>query len=243
MQDNNQHTTTAIWTLDTFTLEYGWRCPLARKPEAFSNFISMFDESKPTALILEANDKGAQFLRSTAPEHVTVFDSYSDYRFFIRRKHAFEMLIIVSPRIYPEQGVHAIQYFPRTLHLGVGCQRHASVTMAKHILHKVEKEGFCIDSIATIGSIEDKKNEPLLTELRSLCSKADLFFFPAAELAKMPIPNPSDKVFESSGCYGVAESAALICATNGKVVMERVKCKVPVGDKIQHYTLAIAQSY
>lgn len=243
MQNNTQHISPTIWTLDTFTYEYGWRCSLRRSSQALNNIISMFDENKQTALILDCNDKGARFLRNTKPEHVTIFNSFSDYRFFIRRNHTFDLLILVSPRMYPEQDIPTVQYFPRILHLGIGCQRNASKTLAKHILHKVEKEGFSIESIATIGSIADKKDEPLLTELRSLCNKANLFFYSASELAKMPIPNPSEKVFESSGCYGVAESAALICATNGKIVMERVKCKVPVNDKIQHYTLSIAQSY
>ncbi len=232
-----------MWTLDTFSIEYNWKNALAKNPDAFKSILALFDEGVQTAIVLEACDKGTEYLSNNAPENVTVFRSYSDYRFFIRRKHGFELLILVSPRNYPEQEVPTLQFYPRSLHLGVGCQRQASTNIAKHLLGKLTAEGYCLDSLATIGTIEEKKDEPLMAELHKLCPRAKMCVHPAEELAKVNIPNPSEKVFETSGCYGIAESAALIENANSKIVIENKKCKIEVGGKIQHYTYALAQEY
>lgn len=238
-----QSDNTGLWALDTLAQQYGWRNSLARKHQSLNRVISLFVAGKPTALILDADDEGSKYLRETAPEHVTVFRFFSDYRFQIRRKNiSFAALIIVSPRLYPTQDIPTLQFFPRTLHLGVGCQKLASTTIAQQLLSEIRTAGFSPESIATIGSIELKKDEPLLAELQKLCPRAHLRIYSAEELSKVKIPNPSDKVFEVTGCYGVAESAALIEETDSKLVIEKQKSKVTIGDKIQHYTFALAQS-
>lgn len=229
------------WALEVLAHQYGWKNPLVRNQAEMDTIISLFDDEVPTALVLETDDEGTRHLRSTAPQHVTVFDSVSDFRFFSRRKHSFSLLIAVTPKDIADQGIPTLHLLPTSLHLGVGCQKGASITMAKQLLAEIQKKGFSTDSIVAISTIDTKRDEPLLQELKRLCPRAKLRFHAPAELAKVTIPNPSQKVFESSGCYGIAESSALIEAPSGKMLIENQKRKAEVNGKIQHFTFALAQ--
>lgn len=238
MEENKK---SEIWALEVLAHQYGWKNPLVRNTDEMDRIINLFDEEVPTALVLETEDEGTKYLRNTAPQHVTVFDSVSDFRFYSRRKHPFSLLIAVSPKDIADQGIPTLHFIPTSLHLGVGCQKGASVTMAKQLLAEIHKKGFSTDSIVAISTIDAKRDEPLLQELKRLCPRAELRFHAPAELAKVNIPNPSQKVFESSGCYGIAESSALIEAPSGKMLIENQKRKAEVNGKIQHFTFALAQ--
>jgi precorrin-4 C11-methyltransferase len=67
-----------------------------------------------------------------------------------------------------------------------------------------------------------------------------LKIYTADELNKVKIPNPSDKVFEVTGCYGVAESSAKCPNKHSVLVIEKQKGSMNVNGKISHYTYALA---
>lgn len=230
-----------LWELDIIARKSGWRLARPQMQEALDRVIDLADEGADIALVIDADDEGAETLRRAESENVVVFGAISDYRYYVRRQHGFAAVVLVSPRKFDAEDIPCVHYYPVCLHLGVGCQRQASPTIARKLLGEVNASGFSSDAIATIGSIDTKKDEPLMRELKGLCPKAELHFFPAEALAKVKIPNPSDKVFESSGCYGVAEAAALIENEKGKVLIERQKKKIEVGGKIQHYTFALSR--
>lgn len=237
-----QSDNTGLWALDTLAKEYGWGVSKLKRLQ-MNKVIANFVNQKPTALVIECEDEGTKMLEETCPQHVKIFRSFSDYKFFARRNAdvKYEVLIIVSAKTYPAQEVPTIQYFPPCLHLGVGCQKLAPVEIAPQLIDEIKLAGFAPEAIATIGSIELKKDEPLLAELCKLLPQASLKIYTAEELAKIKIPNPSDKVFEVTGCYGVAESSAKAPNKKGIFVIEKQKGKITVDDKISHYTYALAQ--
>jgi len=77
--------------------------------------------------------------------------------------------------------------------------------------------------------------------LKELIPTASFEIYPADVLAKIKIPNPSDKVFEVTGCYGVAESSAKAANIHGMLVVEKQKGTYTNDGKISHYTYAIAE--
>jgi len=236
-----QSDNTGLWALDTIAKDYDWGVKRLKRLQ-MNKVIAAFVNQQPTALVIECEDEGTKHMESTCPAFVKVFRSFNDYKFYCRKNAVqYDLLIIISPKTYPTQEVPTIQYFPRCLHLGVGCQKLAPVAIAEQLISEINLAGYATESIATIGSIELKKDEPLLDRLCQLMPWAQLKIYSAEELAKIKIPNPSDKVFEVTGCYGVAESSAKAPNIHGTLVIEKQKGKITVDDKISHYTYALAQ--
>ncbi len=234
--DNN-----GLWALDTLAKDYGWNLG-KQKRLAMNKAIATFVNGKPTALILECEDEGTKAMENTCPKHVKIFNSYNDYKAYVRRKRKnFELIITVSPKIYPNEGIPMLQYFPPCLHLGMGCQKMAPTEIAYQILEDIKMAGYAKESIISINTIELKKDEPSLKELKEQMPWAEIKIYSAKQLAKIKIPNPSDKVFAVTGCYGVAESAAKAHDTHSILVVEKQKGSLNVDGKICHYTYAIAQ--
>lgn len=238
-----------LWALDTLHRDYGWA--VSKLPRTSMNkAIATFVNGRPTALVLEVENDGTKYMESTCPSHVRLFRSFADFRNH-HDKEPFELLILVSPHQHPHTDIPTLRYFPPCLHLGVGCQKLADISIAPQLIREVEMAGYASQSIATINSIELKKDEPLLAELCRLLPQAKLCIYTAETLAKIKIPNPSDKVFEVTGCYGVAEASAKAHDKHCRLVIEKQKGKIVTettnastskkeGGKIQHYTYALA---
>ncbi len=131
----------------------------------------------------------------------------------------------------------ALVYHPKTLALGVGCERGADPaelialaeeTLVKHDLAKA--------SISAVFSITLKAAEPAIHALADHLGVTARFF--DAETLEQQAPrlaNPSDLVFKETGCHGVAEGAALAAVgDDGTLIAEKTKSK--------RTTLAIARA-
>jgi len=79
--------------------------------------IAAFVNKKPTALLLNVRDKGTEYLEQSCPEHVQIFNKFSDIPL-----DQFELVITVGPFIY-EAEIKMVSYFPKVLHLGIGCRK------------------------------------------------------------------------------------------------------------------------
>lgn len=240
-----QSDNTGLWALDTIASDYGWGMRKMKRVQS-NRAIASFVNGNPTALVIECEDDGTKEMAKTCPAHVRIFRSYEDYRAYCRMKDvSYPLTIIISAKLYPQTpptgNGDIIQYFPRCLHLGVGCQKLAPIGIGEQLIGELEIAGYSTEAIATIGSIELKKNEPLLARLCELIPHAKLQIFSAEELSKIKIPNPSEKVFEVTGCYGVAEASAKAANRKGLLVIEKQKGKYASEGKISHYTYALAQ--
>ena len=240
-----QSDNTGLWALDTIAREYGWGMTKMKRLQS-NRAIASFVNEKPTALIIECEDEGTKYMEKTCPQHVRIFRSYKDYKIYCRNNDAgYALTIIVSPKVYPQMpptgNGDVLQFFPHCLHLGIGCQKLAPVEIAEQLIGELEVAGYSAQSIATIGTIELKKDEPLLARLCELIPHAEQKIYTAQELSKIKIPNPSEKVFEVTGCYGVAEASAKAPNRKGLLVIEKQKGKYAANGKISHYTYALAQ--
>jgi cobalt-precorrin 5A hydrolase / precorrin-3B C17-methyltransferase len=124
-----------------------------------------------------------------------------------------EVLLRVSETT-AETGQRTLHYHPRTLVLGMGCERGADPAEAIALADEVlAQHGLSPLSLAAIASIELKADEPAVHAVAGHFG-VPCRFFTAAELEhEAPrLANPSEIVFAETGCHGVAEGAALALA-------------------------------
>lgn len=223
-----------LWALDTLDRTYGWQ--VEATPAQMNRAIFTFVQKQPTALLLEIRDRGTAALEQTRPEHVQVFYRREDLDLT-----RFGLLIAVTPRLLPEvpDGVPVLAFRPPVLHLGFGCRKECDPAgIPAFIEARLCDSGFSPKAVATVGTIELKKDEPLLQELLGRWPWARPGIYPAETLAAIDVPNPSEKALAATGSAGVAEAAALASAHGGPLWIEKQKGRLTEGND---FTFALAQ--
>lgn len=224
-----QSDNTGLWALDTLARRFDWRTSASHAE--MNNMISLFVGNQPTALLLDVRDRGTDYLERTLPKHVSVF-----YRFEDIRPEAFRLIIAVTPFIYTAN-VPILYYRPRVLHVGIGCRRDSAPEgVAEHMAAVMEAHRLSPLAIRSVATIELKKDEPLFHALAQTW-EAEKHVYRADELADITVPNPSQKVFDTTGVWGVAESAAQRASGGGRLVMEKQKGVLSASSD---FTLAVA---
>ena len=218
-----------VWALDLLAARFGWQTACSH--EEMNRAIARFVNQERVALLLDIKDKGTAWLERTLPPYVKVYYHYVDISF-----EETDLLIAVTPYEY-EAPVQALYYRPQVLHLGVGCKKQCVPDgIAEYIEEVMRSHGLSPLSLATVGTIELKKDEPLLKALQERWKQAKVCIYSAEELSGLEIPHPSQKVYEVTGVYGVAESAALKSSGGGKWLLEKQKGELVTG---AHFTFAV----
>ncbi|PNE26520.1 precorrin-4 C(11)-methyltransferase [Tannerella sp. oral taxon 808] len=228
-----QSDNTGLWALDTLARRFDWRTEITTgcMRAEMNRVISLFVGNEPTALLLDVRDRGTDYLERTLPKHVSVF-----YRFEDIRPEAFRLIIAVTPFIYTAD-VPILYYRPRVLHVGIGCRRDSAPEgVAEHMAAVMEAHRLSPLAIRSVATIELKKDEPLFHALAQTW-EAEKHVYRADELADITVPNPSQKVFDTTGVWGVAESAAQRASGFGPLVMEKQKGVLSASSD---FTLAVA---
>mgnify|MGYP000860531300 FL=1 len=233
-----QSDNTGLWALDTLARRFDWRTGITtgchtpvRSHAEMNKLISLFVGNQPTALLLDVKDRGTDYLERTLPEHVSVF-----YRFEDIRPEAFRLIIAVTPFIYTAD-VPILYYRPRVLHVGIGCRRDSAPEgVAEHMAAVMEAHRISPLSVRSVATIELKKGEPLFHALAQTW-EAEKHVYRADELADITVPNPSQKVFDTTGVWGVSESTAQRASGFGPLVMEKQKGVLSASSD---FTLAVA---
>ncbi|MBV4458143.1 cobalamin biosynthesis protein [Pseudomonas sp. COR58] len=123
--------------------------------------------------------------------------------------------------------------------VGLGCQRGCPAATLRALLdqalqaHRIE-----LAAVKALASIDLKRDEPGLRELAAQLA-LPLLYFSSAELAgyRPRLSHQSQIAFERTGCYGVAESAALALAEQW--IQAPAKLLIP-RQKYAQATLALA---
>ena len=220
-----------LWALDTLGRQYGWQTEAT--PAQMNRAVFAFVQHQPTALLLEVRDAGTDALERTKPEHVQIFYRREDLDL-----KDFGLLIAVTPFTLSGD-LPVLAFRPPVLHLGFGCRRQCDPAgIPEAIEAKLQAEGLSPQSIATVGTIELKKDEPLLQALLARWPQAHTEIYSAETLAAIDVPNPSEKALAATGSAGVAEAAALESAHGGPLLIEKQKGKQTEGND---FTFALAQ--
>ena len=115
--------------------------------------------------------------------------------------------------------------------LGLGCQRGCPASVLRALLDEtLLAHGIALEALRALASIDLKHDEPGLLELAGQLA-LPLTFFSAAQLSgyRERLSHRSQIAFERTGCYGIAESAALALAeqlgkTTATLRIPRQKC-------------------
>ena len=213
---STQTDNTGLWALDLFSRKYGWA--QVNNMEGLNKPIALYTNGKPTALLLEVRDKFTLELERTHAEHVDIYYKREDLD-----ESKYELILVVSPRVY-ETSKPCIQYIPKSLALGLGCRYQcAPKDIPEYICNEIRRLGYYPEAIKRIGTIDLKKDEPLLKEMLQLLNIEEADIYTSEDLAPVEIKNPSDYVFKVTGVYGVAESASRLSARMGSIVIEKQK--------------------
>ena len=143
-----------LWALDTLARDFGWGVMKLSRTE-MNHAIAAFVDEQPTALVVEWDDRGTRHLVETCPPHVRLFRDYADYQAAVAAGESFALLLMVSPHHYVNDNDNVndnigklsiaprvVQYYPRVLRLGVGCQRGTSAEAAEKLLDEVRHLGY-----------------------------------------------------------------------------------------------------
>ncbi|MGA9378151.1 MAG: precorrin-3B C(17)-methyltransferase, partial [Phormidium sp.] len=131
----------------------------------------------------------------------------------------------------PDSDLPKIQWHPRVLWLGIGCERGSSKRLIESAIQEVcQKYHLALGAIAGIATINIKADE---VGLIALCQEKNwpLKTFPAEVLRLINVPNPSQVVAAEVGTSSVAEAAA-ICASTGEWVEESSSANLLVKKQI-----------
>ena len=135
-----------------------------------------------------------------------------------------------------------VRWHPRTLWLGLGCERGTSAELIEVSIRQVLCDrNLAWQSIAGIASIDLKQDEVAFQTLAEQ-HQWPLRFFSAAQLVEPSVPNPSDVVAQAVGTPSVAEAAALLASQSQALVItkqvfkgDQGACTIAVARATQEY--------
>jgi cobalt-precorrin 5A hydrolase len=196
-------------------------------------------EGKPVLLVQEVGERDFWPADRPWPAHVAHGTSL--------QAHAaaqFEALLLVTDRL-PGDGegdlfASAVVYRPRSLVLGIGCDRGAPPGLvARGVESLLARHRLALASVREIATIDLKADEPALRELAARLG-CGLRLFAAAELDAAPgIESPSEAVRRHVGARAVAEPAALLASGAARLLLPKQKYTEPCAGRSM--TLAIAR--
>ena len=124
--------------------------------------------------------------------------------------------------------------------LGLGCDRGTlASTIAQCIAEALTQAKATLADVKAVASIDLKADEVGLAEVAE-AQGWTIRFYPAAELATVDVPNPSETVRKYTGTPSVSEAAALLVAGAdlSQLIIEKHKLHGPDG---RHATVSIAR--
>ena len=128
----------------------------------------------------------------------------------------------------------------RPIAIGLGCDRGTpATTIAWCIDEALAQAQATLADVQAVASIDLKADEIGLAEVAGANGWA-IRFYPAAELAVVAVPNPSETVRKYTGTPSVSEAAALLAAGADQthLIIEKHKLRGPDG---RNATVSIAR--
>ncbi|HMJ50662.1 MAG TPA: cobalamin biosynthesis protein [Polyangiaceae bacterium] len=224
-------------TVDILGRDFGWT--LDDMDRNVTRGCAAVVNATPVLFVQEAGEPGFWPADKPLPEGVAYAPSLNGVD-----PHAFEILLIATDReikeSHPECWNNAVIYRPKSLVLGLGCDRGASTDMVERgVLELLAQHHLSPKSVKAIASIDKKKDEVAFGHLTEKYGWP-LIVYTAEQLERVEgTQNPSDIVKKHVGTPGVAEPSALLAAgATELVVPKRIYTEPGAGRSM---TLAVAR--
>ena len=138
--------------------------------------------------------------------------------------------------------VDTLYLHPATIAVGVGCERGIDPAELQSLVERcLDQAGIAPQSVAGLFSIALKAAEPAIHDLAAQLDVPARFFSADALLSETPrLSEKSEIVFRETGCWGVAEGAALAAAgADGALILAkqrsaRATCAIARSPRVIH---------
>ncbi|HWB10191.1 MAG TPA: cobalamin biosynthesis protein [Pirellulales bacterium] len=208
--------------VDILGRELGWTTELDQNITKVSAAVV---NEEPIAFVQETGEKNWWRRDTPLPKSIQIVS--------LDEARRFKTVLIVTDRLVEEEFLSkAVIYRPKSLVLGMGCDRGVSCDeVERFVLSTLERHGLSFKSVRNLATVDLKQDEPALVEF---CArhKLEMACYPSEQLKRVQAPNPSATVEKYVGTPGVCEPAALLSSEGDLVV---TKQKAPM------LTLAVAR--
>ncbi len=209
--------------VDILGREFGWTL----EPETNVTRISaIVVNAGSIALVQETGEKGWWTRKGPLPANIHRFASLEEVE-----GQEFEAYLLVTDRIptgrfWEERAPRTLFYRPKSLALGLGCDRATEPGEVRDLVQETLKQRrLSPNSVRGVATISLKQHEPALKELAAQFG-VPLTLFSQEELNAVPgIENPSEVVYRYVRTYGVAEPSALRLAGAEHLLVPKVKSR------------------
>ena len=121
--------------------------------------------------------------------------------------------------------------------VGLGCDRGTPLaTVASALERALSTAGLTLAQVGVLASIEAKSDEEAFLQLAA-AHGWPWRFYTAEQLARVPVPNPSETVRHYMGTPSVSEAAALLAAAGTTLIVEKFKLR---GEDGKNATVSLA---
>ncbi len=200
--------------IDILGLPYGWQ----KGSGDWTGVSAAIARGEKVEVIQEV---GNSLWQANLPEnHPFVFDFPEDDKPFPKSAR-----IWISPTqrsFSPHSDIPKVQWHPRVLWVGIGCERGTSQDLiAQAIAQVCRRYHLATEAIAGIATIDIKADEQ---GILSLCTEQNypLKTFCASQLSSVDVPTPSTIVNQEVGTPSVAEAAAILAADSPLLVPKQI---------------------
>ncbi|MHA6531524.1 cobalt-precorrin 5A hydrolase [Paenibacillus sp. BAC0078] len=208
------------FAVDLLGREFGWRADSFAPMKTVSAAVV---NGEAVAFLQESGERGWLPPGAELPEHVRLCGSMAELREF-----PFSAAIVVTDRHLTEPettalGERTVVYHPRSLVLGMGCNRGTLLEeLEAVVLGTLAELGLSLLSVRNLATAAIKGDE---VGLLALCGKYgwELVLYSPEQLNTVELEQPSDTVFRATGAYGVCEPAALLSSGAQELVLKKKK--------------------
>ncbi len=206
--------------VDLLGQELGWRL---ERDANVTRVSAAVVSGEPVAVIQEAGEPGWWTHPWPLPPNVRVVESVEAAAAAAGGLDRYGAFLWISDRAVPPPPLandpgnaltrRVVVYRPRTLVLGMGCDRGATVEGLRRLVElALADAGLAPGALRSLASLDLKAGEPGLLELAARLG-VETAFYPAERLAVVPgIATPSATVELLTGTPSVSEAAALLHA-------------------------------
>lgn len=222
--------------IDVLGVPFGW----CKGEGDWTSVSAAIAQQVPVEVIQEA---GSTLWQQTLPPHHSLQFGFPEWTETAREERPTpKARVWISPlqrRFAPDTELPKVQWHPRVLWIGIGCERGTPKAVIAQAVHVVLQAAHLAEgAIAGIATIDLKSDEVGLLEF---CQERHLPLrcFASETLRQVAVPTPSAIVAAEVGTPSVAEAAALL-ASGGSLRVDKKIVRLP--DQPGAVTVAVAEA-
>jgi cobalt-precorrin 5A hydrolase/precorrin-3B C17-methyltransferase len=220
--------------VDLLGREFGWELEDNRSVSAVSAALV---NREPVGIYQDAGERNWWSKTKPLPDNIRIFTTIEALT-----QSNSQAGLIVTDRILDNEHQallprHTVIYHPRSLVIGIGCNRGTQCAEIEAAVSRVFSEhGLSIKSIRNIATITLKKNETGLLEFARKY-RLPVEYFDKGALCKVNFPSsPSATALRHVGTPAVCESAALLSSGSNSLIVPKVNCNRAVTVAVARFT-------